>query len=79
MVTFNRLKNEEFVKKVYLSESESLNRRWKDRVGEYMPERGIGRGGGFVYMLRRNVWIGRGEDTSALVIPLWKAHRGSDR
>ncbi len=39
-------------KKMYLSEIESFNRggrtlrRWKDRVQEYMSERGTGRGEG---------------------------------
>ncbi len=42
-----RMENEEFVKKVYLSSIEGLNRRerplgrWEDRVKEYMSERGV--------------------------------------
>ncbi len=41
-----RMKNEEFVKKVYLSSVEGPNRRrrplgrWEDKVTEYMSERG---------------------------------------
>ncbi len=47
-----RINGEEFVKKVYLSELEGPGRkgrppgRWKDRVKEYMSERGATRGGG---------------------------------
>ncbi len=46
-----RMGNEEFVKKVYLSSVEGTNRwgrplgRWKDRVKEYVSERGV-RGNG---------------------------------
>ncbi len=46
----DRMKNEEYVKKVYMSELEGVNRRnqplgvWKDRVREYLSERGV-RGG----------------------------------
>ncbi len=46
-----RMENEEFVKKVYLSSIEGPSRRvrplgrWKDRVKEYMSERGV-RGNG---------------------------------
>ena len=42
-----RMKNEEFVKKVYMSELEGTGRRgrplgrWKDRVKEYLNERGV--------------------------------------
>ncbi len=47
------MKNEEFVKRVSRRETEGLNKRgrpfirWKDKVGEYMSERGTGRGGRF--------------------------------
>ncbi len=49
----NRMGSEEFVKKVYVSESvgpSSRGRphgRWKDRVKEYMSEGGATRRGGF--------------------------------
>ncbi len=42
-----RMGNEEFVKKVYLSSAEGKNRRgrplrrWEDRVKEYVSERGV--------------------------------------
>ncbi len=42
-----RMENENFVKKVYLSSVEGLNRRgrplgrWEDRVKEYVSERGV--------------------------------------
>ncbi len=42
-----RMENEEFVKKVYLSSVEGPNRRrrplrrWEDRVKEYVSERGL--------------------------------------
>ncbi len=42
-----RMENEEFVKKVYLSSVENPNRRgrplgrWEDRVKEYVSERGV--------------------------------------
>ena len=44
-----RTQNEEFVKKVYMSELEGTNRRgrqlerWRDRVKEYLNERGVTR------------------------------------
>ncbi len=47
-----RISSEEFVKKVYVSEIEGPSKkgkplgRWKDRVKEYMSERGATRGGG---------------------------------
>ncbi len=46
-----RMGNEEFVKKVYLSSVEGPNRRgrllgrWEDRVREYVSERGVGANG----------------------------------
>ncbi len=47
-----RMGSEEFAKKVYVSESVGPNSRgrplvrWRDRVKEYMCERGAARGGG---------------------------------
>ncbi len=47
-----RMESEEFVKKVYVSESVGPNSRgrplgrWRDRVKEYMCERGATSGGG---------------------------------
>ncbi len=52
IVFIERMKSEEFVKKVYLSKSVGPNNRgrplekWKDRVKDYMCERGATRGGG---------------------------------
>ncbi len=52
-----RMKNEEFVKKVYLSSVEGPNRRgrplqrWEDRVKEYVSERGV-RGNGLEWARR---------------------------
>ena len=46
------MKSEEFVKKVYVCELEGSNQkgrplgRWRDKVKEYMCERGDSRGGG---------------------------------
>ncbi len=57
-----RMGNEDFLK-VYLGSAEGTNRRgrslgrWKDRVKEYMSERGV-RGSG----LEGSAWIGRGGD-----------------
>ena len=47
-----RKNSEEFVKKVYVNEIEGPRRdrpvvRWKDRVKEYMHERGVDRVGGY--------------------------------
>ena len=70
-----RKKSEEFVKKLYVSESWSSRKgrsfvRWKDRVKEYMHEfvvnRGSNKQGG-------SVWIGSGGGSSAVNIPLgWR-------
>ncbi len=66
-----RIGSKEFVKKVYESELEGPNRggrplgRWGDRVEEYLRERGMNEG----KCLKKqggSVWIGRGEDTSAV-------------
>ncbi len=57
------MENEEFVKKVYLSNTEGRNRRgrplgrWKDRVKEYVSERGV-RGNGLEWA-RRECMEGR--------------------
>ncbi len=51
------MENEEFVKKVYLSSVEGTNRggrplgRWRDRVKEYVSERGV-RGNGLEWTRR---------------------------
>ncbi len=56
--------NEDFVKKVYLSSVEGPNRRerplerWKDRVKEYMSERGV-RGNGLEWARRKCMDWGR--------------------
>ncbi len=48
----NKLKMKSIVKRLYLSETDSLTKRgkplgrWEDRVGDWMCERGTGRGGG---------------------------------
>ncbi len=50
-----RMGNEEFVKKVYLSNVEGTNRRgrplgrWEDRVKEYVSERGVRGNSGWQY------------------------------
>ncbi len=52
-----RMGNDEFVKKVYMSSAEGTNRRgrplgrWKDRVKEYVSERGV-RGNGLEWARR---------------------------
>ncbi len=52
-----RMGNEEFVKRVYLSSGEGTNRRgrplgrWEDRVKEYVSERGV-RGNGLEWARR---------------------------
>ncbi len=52
-----RVKNEEFVKMVYLGSVEGMNRRgrplgrWEDRVKEYVSERGV-RGKGLEWARR---------------------------
>ncbi len=57
--------NEEFVKKVYMSESVGPNSRgrslwrWRDRVKEYMCETGATRGEGWIKQ-RRSAWTERG-------------------
>ncbi len=77
-----RMGNEEFVKKVYLSSVEGMNRRgrpfgrWEDRMREYVSERGV-RGMGWSGQ-EGSVWIGRGGDTSAMATPLRDAAGGSE-
>ncbi len=52
-----RMGSEEFVRKVYVSESVGPNSRgrppgtWRDRVKEYMCERGATRGGGYANII----------------------------
>ncbi len=63
-----RMENEEFIKKVYLSSIGSPNRRgrplgrWEDRVKEHMSDRRV-RGNGLEWPKGR-VWIGRSGDLS---------------
>ncbi len=72
--------SEEFVKKVYMSDSEGPNSRgrpsgrWRDRVKEYLGERGATREGG---LDQGRVWTGRAEDFSAMATPLGDVPRGS--
>ncbi len=80
-----RMGNEEFVKKVYMSESLGSNSRgrppgkWRDRVKEYLCERGATRGGGGSWIKQRgSAWTGRGGDFSAVAIPLGDAPGGSE-
>ncbi len=60
-----RMGSEGFVKKVYMSESVDSNsrgrplRRWRNRVKEYICERGATRGGGWIKQ-RGSVYTGRG-------------------
>ncbi len=76
-----RMGSEEFVKKVYMSESmgpDSRRRplgRWRDRVKEYMCERGATRGKGWIK--QRSVWTGRGGDFSAVANSLGDVPGGS--
>ncbi len=55
-----RMGNEDFVKKVYLSNVEGINRRgrplvrWEDRVKEYVNERGV-RGNGLEWVRREGM------------------------
>ena len=45
--------------------------RWKDRMKEYMYERGADGWGG-------SVWIGRDGGSSAMAIPLGEVYRGNE-
>ncbi len=71
-----RMENEEFVKKVYLSSVGGPNRRgrplgrWKYEVKEYGREMGWSGQGG-------SVWVGRGGDPSAVATLLGDASGGS--
>ncbi len=73
-MAIERMENEEFVKKVYLSSVEGPNKRgrplgiWEDRVKEYVSERGVRRNG--LEWARRSVWIGRDGGASAMATPL---------
>ncbi len=77
--------SEEFVKKVYMSESVGPKRRgrplgrWRDRVKVYMCERGATRGGeeGWIKQ-RRSAWTGKGGDFSTVVTPFGNAPGGSE-
>ncbi len=81
-VHIERIGSEEFVKKVYMSESVGPNSRgrppgrWRDRVKEYLCERGATRGGRI--RQRGSAWTGRGGDFSAVATPLGDAHGGSE-
>ncbi len=76
-----RMKSEEFVKKVYVSEIEGPSRRgrplgrWKARGKGYMS--GATRGGG-LEQAGRSVWIGRGGESFAMVTPLEHVPRESE-
>ncbi len=52
--------------------------RWKDRVKEYLSERGV-RGNGLEQKRREcNVWIGNGGGVFAVATPLENAPEGSE-
>ncbi len=75
-----RMGSEEFVKKVYMSESMTPNSRGKlvgrcrDRVKEYMCEKGATRGEGWI----KQRGTGRGGVFSAMATPLGDATGGSE-
>ncbi len=77
-----RMGNEEFVKKVYLSSVEGTNRmgrplgEWENRVNEYVSERGVS--GNLLSRQERSAWIGGGGDPSAMATPLGDASGGSE-
>ncbi len=77
-----RMKNEEFVKKVYMSSVEGSSRRgrplgrWENRVKKYMSGKGV-KGNG-LEQARRDVWIGRGGGPSNRGHPLGDASGGSE-
>ncbi len=77
-----RIGSEEFVNKVYVSESVGPNSkgrppgRFRDRVKEYMCERSATRRGGLDQARRE--CLGRGGDFSAMVTPLSYVSRGSE-
>ncbi len=72
-----RIESKEFVKKVYLSSIEGSSRRgrllgrWKDRVKEYLRERGVR--GNELSGQGVSVWIGRDGGPSART-----THLGND-
>ncbi len=78
------MNSEEFVKKVYVSENEGLNRRgrplrrWEDGVKEYMNERGATRGGG-IEQERRQCFGREGWRLFCRGHPLGNVPRGNDR
>ncbi len=75
--------SEEFVKKVYVCESvgpSSKGRppgKWRDRVKEYMCERGAVRGERWIKQ-GGSVWTGRGGNFSAVATPLGNVAGGSE-
>ncbi len=80
-----RIRSEEFVKKLYMSESVGpINRgrplgRWRDRVKEYTCERGATRWEGGDWIKQRgSAWTGRGGDFSAVATPLRDVPGGSE-
>ncbi len=78
-----RMESDKFMKKVYMSENGGPNikgrppRRWRDRVKEYMCERGASRGEGWIKQ-GRSVWRGRGGDFSAVATSMGDIPRGSE-
>ncbi len=79
-----RMRSEEFVKKVYMSESVDLSSRerppgrLRDRAKKYMCERGATRGGGLDQKQGGSAWTGRGGDLSAVAAPLGDGPGGSE-
>ncbi len=78
-----RMRSEEFVKKVYMSENVGPNSRgrplgkWRDKVNEYICERDATRGQGWIKQ-RGSAWTARGGDFSAMATPLDGAPRESE-
>ena len=78
-VVLSYKENEEFVKKVYVSEIRGPRKRrrpivrWKDRMEEYMHDRVANRGGG-IEQARR---LGRGVGCYAVPITLGNISRGN--
>ncbi len=76
--------NEEFVMKVYLSSVKDTNRRGrllgrcKDRVREYVSERGV-RGNGLEWARRGCMDIGEVKNPSAVATPFGDISRGSEK
>ncbi len=82
----DRMENEDFVKKVYLSSVEGPNRkgrpleRWEDKVKEYLSEKGV-RGNGLEWARREcmDTWIGKGGGPPAVATPLGTLPEGVRR